>query len=89
MVEEELYKEEESEWGRKLKELERKKTKRRENRIKKIHGHLTDILNTVFPEHAPNYEIVAKQVNEYYHSTFDEMVEVTPYSRDYPHTNSI
>lgn len=45
-------------------ELERKKQKRRENRLKNIVGEMTEVLEDLSPQEGPDFEIVYEQIYE-------------------------
>lgn len=61
-----------------IEELERKKQIKRENRLKRIVENNSELLQSLFPEEADNFEIVYEEIRERYDSTYEETVEISP-----------
>lgn len=56
---------------KRIEELERKKQVKRENRLKKIVENNSELLQSMFPEEADNFEIVYEEIEETESSIFE------------------
>ncbi|MDA2936217.1 hypothetical protein MYX06_03300 [Patescibacteria group bacterium AH-259-L05] len=65
---------------RRIEERERKKQVKRENRLKTIVENNLELLRSLFPEEADNFEITYEEIHERHESIFKETVQI-PFSQ--------